>query len=88
MKHKFSWTQAWYGIAHLSPIERIANVESTVRDFNVGTQNLRFKILAVEPIKDGKYRIRLNASTTAVKRITSIWSEGMNYTLDGKRRRT
>ena len=56
MKHKFSWTQAWYGIAHLSPIERIANVESTVRDFNVGTQNLRFKILAVEPIKDGKYR--------------------------------
>lgn len=84
----FSWTQRWIGIRHLSPEDRIKEIESTLRDFNIGTQHLKFKITSIKKGKDDFYSIKLNASNEAVKRITSVWSEGNTYTLNGKRRTT
>ena len=89
MKHnRLSWTQRWTGITKRSLEARIEDVEDTLRDFNVGTQHLRFKIVDVKPLGNTTYRIKVVASTSAVNKLISIWGEGSHYTLNGKRRMT
>lgn len=84
----FSWTQNWSGIKTFAPTERIAAVEGALRDFNVGTQKLRFKVIDVKPVGDDIYRIKLKASQAAIERITGIWAGSQYYTVNGKRRMT
>lgn len=94
--NKFSWTQAVYGFPlretkrgfyrRLTASERCKFMENWIRDPNIGTQRLRFKVMAVEPLGGNDFRIKLNASTSAINKILSSWSSGQYYTINGKRR--
>lgn len=96
--NKFSWTQTFDDFPlretkrgfyrRLNAKERCQHIENWIRDPNIGTQNLRFKVVAVEPRSDGDYRIRLNASTNAINKILRNWNSGQYYTVNGKRRMT
>lgn len=94
-KNKFSWTQSTWGMKVLSPKDRRKHFQSLLRDLSLdlGEGHLRFKVVAVEPVHrrshwDEQHRVKLIASTSAIKRITSHWGDGQYFTVNGKRRKT
>ena len=96
-KNTFSWTQELWGIKKMSPKERRDWCQTMLRAINldVGEGYIRFKVISVDPIHrrterpfDNPYRIKLIASTSAIKRMTAHWGSGQYFTLNGKRKRT
>lgn len=68
--------------------ERRVFVDGWLRDENIGTQHLRFTVTAVEPLGGDTYRVKLNASMIAIKKIVDNWASGQYYTINGKRMMT
>lgn len=86
--HRLRWSQELFGdmnedMADLSHKERCAYIEDWLRDFNLGTNKLNFKVTDVRRVpRSPQYFINVMASARVAGRLISSWSDGHPYYFD------
>lgn len=87
-RHNLTFRQpGWSHLNSLSNRDRIHEVNSFLKDPNLGIHNLKFKVIKVRKTNND-YIIDIVGSRNAIFGLIRQWSSNQHYMIDGKRKKT